>query len=277
MSKIKSIKARQVLDSRGNPTVEVDLITEEGKKYLATNPNELRLKHLKQMPLYIEWTKAFNQEGNNNNSDSNEEIQEQTPKEVLDNTVEQLKIELASELLDKLKDNTFSYFEYFVIQLLQKMGYGAFREDSGQVTGQTGDDGIDSTTRGVYRVYEYDQTNAEIFGLDMAVTYVLVFWSTTCGHCLDEIPQLQNFIQSQEKEKLKVVAIALEEDSTEWVKLKVKYPDFIHVYGEGKWDNDIGNSYGVAATPTYFILNKNKEFIAKPENIEALITFFGGQ
>ena len=35
----------------------------------------------------------------------------------------------------------------------------------------TGDDGIDSTTRGVYRVYKYDQTNAEIFGLDMAVTY----------------------------------------------------------------------------------------------------------
>lgn len=35
----------------------------------------------------------------------------------------------------------------------------------------TGDDGIDSTTRGVYRVYEYDQTNAEIFGLDVAVTY----------------------------------------------------------------------------------------------------------
>ncbi len=30
MSKIKSIKAREVLDSRGNPTVEVDLITEDG-------------------------------------------------------------------------------------------------------------------------------------------------------------------------------------------------------------------------------------------------------
>lgn len=30
MSKIKSVKAREVLDSRGNPTVEVDLITEDG-------------------------------------------------------------------------------------------------------------------------------------------------------------------------------------------------------------------------------------------------------
>ena len=30
MSKIKSVRARQILDSRGNPTVEVDVITENG-------------------------------------------------------------------------------------------------------------------------------------------------------------------------------------------------------------------------------------------------------
>ncbi|HIF15624.1 MAG TPA: phosphopyruvate hydratase, partial [Bacteroidetes bacterium] len=30
MSKIKSVRARQILDSRGNPTVEVDVITEKG-------------------------------------------------------------------------------------------------------------------------------------------------------------------------------------------------------------------------------------------------------
>ena len=31
MSKIKLLKAREILDSRGNPTVEVDLVTEDGK------------------------------------------------------------------------------------------------------------------------------------------------------------------------------------------------------------------------------------------------------
>jgi enolase len=30
MSEIKNIKAREVLDSRGNPTVEVDVITSDG-------------------------------------------------------------------------------------------------------------------------------------------------------------------------------------------------------------------------------------------------------
>lgn len=39
MSKIKSIKARQILDSRGNPTVEVDVITEAGSLGRAAVPS----------------------------------------------------------------------------------------------------------------------------------------------------------------------------------------------------------------------------------------------
>ena len=41
MSKIKSIHARQVLDSRGNPTVEVDLITENGNQYIISSDGTL--------------------------------------------------------------------------------------------------------------------------------------------------------------------------------------------------------------------------------------------
>ena len=39
MSKIKSIKARQILDSRGNPTVEVDLFTESNHMGRASVPS----------------------------------------------------------------------------------------------------------------------------------------------------------------------------------------------------------------------------------------------
>lgn len=39
MSKIKSIKARQILDSRGNPTVEVDIMTEKGNLGRAAVPS----------------------------------------------------------------------------------------------------------------------------------------------------------------------------------------------------------------------------------------------
>ena len=39
MSKIKQIIPRQILDSRGNPTVEVDLMTEEGSVVRSAVPS----------------------------------------------------------------------------------------------------------------------------------------------------------------------------------------------------------------------------------------------
>lgn len=116
-------------------------ITVVGKNFLQTNPVELRMRQLEQFPDYQEWRETFG------DSSSREKVnirnEEQTPEEVLASSVLELNNELATELLDKLKENSFSYFERFVIQLLQKMGYGEFREDSSQHTGQSGDQGID--------------------------------------------------------------------------------------------------------------------------------------
>jgi len=114
----------------------------------------------------------------------------------------------------------------------------------------------------------------KLSALNIAESYIVVFWSSTCSHCLDEIPDLQTFLKSQDTKKLKVIAIGLEEEPYKWKDLTYDFPEFIHVYGEGKWDNPIGDSYGVTSTPTYFILNKAKEIIEKPENFEALKVFF---
>ncbi|WP_158846292.1 TlpA family protein disulfide reductase [Algibacter sp. L1A34] len=115
----------------------------------------------------------------------------------------------------------------------------------------------------------------QLSALDIAQTYVVVFWSSTCSHCLDEIPQLQSFVQSLDKGLVQVVAVGLEDDPYKWKDLTYTYPSFIHVYGEGKWDNKIGNDYGVTATPTYFILDKDKKIISKPEDFKVLQAFFG--
>lgn len=39
MAKIKSVKAREILDSRGNPTVEVEIILDNNKKVWASVPS----------------------------------------------------------------------------------------------------------------------------------------------------------------------------------------------------------------------------------------------
>lgn len=121
---------------------------------------------------------------------------------------------------------------------------------------------------------ENSKTTKKLSELNVAENYIVVFWSSTCSHCLDEIPELQSYIQSRESGKFKVVAIALEEEPTKWLELTMKYPEFIHIYGDGKWENKIGNDYGVTATPTYFVLDKDKIITTKPEDIEGLKMFF---
>ncbi|KJD31219.1 redoxin [Tamlana nanhaiensis] len=120
-------------------------------------------------------------------------------------------------------------------------------------------------------------TTKKLSELKLAENYVIVFWSSTCSHCLDEIPQLHKLVKTYEKGKVKVIAIGLEDQIYGWKTLTYNYPEFIHVYGEGKWDNQIGNDYGVTATPTYFILDKDKKIITKPEDFEALKLFFEGE
>ena len=110
--------------------------------------------------------------------------------------------------------------------------------------------------------------------LEGAENYIIVFWSSGCSHCLDEIPQLETFIQSKEKGLIKAIAIGLEDEPYKWKDLTYSYPSFIHVYGEGKWDNEIGDAYGVTSTPTYFVLDKDKKIVSKPEAIKALKLFF---
>tara|TARA_R110000868_G_scaffold160412_4_gene390013 strand:- start:6071 stop:7396 length:1326 start_codon:yes stop_codon:yes gene_type:complete len=107
--------------------------------------------------------------------------------------------------------------------------------------------------------------------------YVIVFWSSTCSHCLNEIPQLENFIKTLKKGELQVIAVGLEDDEKSWATAIKKSPEFIHVLGLGKWDNEIGDKYDVTATPTYFVLDKNKRIIAKPIDIEALESFFNSK
>lgn len=121
-------------------------ITQVGQDFLKTNPKKLRMQELLQFPMYNEWRSTFNSntgsQGLENESNKIEE-EELTPQERLTKTIDAINQQLASDILDALKGNTFQYFEKFVVQLLQSMGYGGFRKDSGMVTGASGDNGID--------------------------------------------------------------------------------------------------------------------------------------
>ncbi|RSK39674.1 TlpA family protein disulfide reductase [Mangrovimonas spongiae] len=116
----------------------------------------------------------------------------------------------------------------------------------------------------------FNSKNTTLHNLNNANKYLVVFWSSTCGHCLKELPQLETFVKDIPKNELMVIALGMEDDDKNWLETIPKFPDFTHVLGLQKWNNPVAKSYGVTSTPTYFLLDKDKTIIAKPYDVNAV-------
>lgn len=115
-------------------------------------------------------------------------------------------------------------------------------------------------------------TKLKLSTLNSAENYVLVFWSTSCSHCLREIPKLHNYMKN--KSNIKVIGFALENDAIVWEAYqKTNLSGWHHVLGLGKWQNKTAKTYQINATPTYLILDKNKKIISKPSEFKDVKTF----
>jgi len=109
--------------------------------------------------------------------------------------------------------------------------------------------------------------------LNDAENYVLVFWSTSCSHCLREIPLLHSYMEN--KKNIKVIAFAIEDDDFVWENYsKENLLGWHNVLGLNKWQNKVSRTYQISSTPTYFVLDKNKKIIAKPNEMKDVNLFF---
>lgn len=119
-----------------------------------------------------------------------------------------------------------------------------------------------------------NRTAKDLYSLSGKNYYVIAFWSSTCGHCLKEMPLLYDFLK--DKNSTQAIAIGLEDKTSEsgWKTQIQQYLTFVNVLGENKWNNPIAKEYGINATPTFFILDADKNVLAKPDDVEALKSFF---
>lgn len=121
-------------------------------------------------------------------------------------------------------------------------------------------------------IWQENQKEKSLTSLSDAENYILVFWSSTCSHCLKELPNLHK--ELKEITGIQVIAVGLEDDDITWKNETAKLPDFKHAISLEKWDSEYAKLYNIHATPTYYILDSEKRIIAKPENNTELIEFF---
>lgn len=125
-------------------------------------------------------------------------------------------------------------------------------------------------------VWSENEKTVKLSELEANDFYIIMFWSTTCPHCMKEIPKLYEY--TKDNDTIKVIAIGMETEESRgaWKSETYYYPTFTHILGLGKWENPIAKDYNVYATPNYFILNADKIIIDKPYEMVDVKVFFNG-
>lgn len=116
-------------------------ITGRGFEVLRHNPTRIDVRFLMQYPEFAEFQNRPSQSVIKQNGHDEEPTQ--TPEELLEANYQNLRQDLAQELLERIMSCSPQFFETLVVDLLVAMGYGGSRKDAGQAVGQSGDGGID--------------------------------------------------------------------------------------------------------------------------------------
>jgi restriction system protein len=134
----------KMADILASPRRSIYVMTEFGQKLAAKKPKMINLRYLFENTVLKEKKKSWgSEEGIEADAGTSNEIVQRTPDELIDLGQRQIVEELKSELLQRVLSNTPTFFEHLVIDLLLAMGYGTSNDEYAEVTGKSGDGGID--------------------------------------------------------------------------------------------------------------------------------------
>ena len=121
-------------------------ITERGVKFLNKFNDKITIKDLENISEFHDFKYGTSNGENKNNEEDpivETNIDTKTPFEKLEDIYQILQDELADELLQRIRENSWQFFENLVIDLMIKMGYGGSKSKAGDSIKRTGDEGID--------------------------------------------------------------------------------------------------------------------------------------
>lgn len=129
-----------------SPKRGVFVASSAGRELLATKPARIDVETLKRFPAFVGF---YNQNGD----DAVSEVQgqaaiavaasEATPEEQIDAASVVLTKALKADLLGRVLEQSPSFFERLIVELLVAMGYGGSHDDAARQLGKSGDGGID--------------------------------------------------------------------------------------------------------------------------------------
>lgn len=96
---------------------------------------------------------------------------------------------------------------------------------------------------------------------------LVVFGSSWCPSCVQEIPKIKEKYVQWKMKSLETVFISLDTDHEKFSEFVQDFP-FLSTCDFKGWDSKAVQDYYVFATPTLFLLNKEREIVLRPSSIE---------
>jgi restriction system protein len=149
-------------------------ITERGLELIAQNHDSITIETLEQYPEFYEF--RYTRKGKSSVPKDPPKQEDETPEETLQKSYLSIRDDLASDLLQRIKNNSPAFFESLVVDLMIAMGYGGSRADAGESLGKSGDEGIDGIIK------------EDRLGLDL-IYLQAKRWEGTIGR-----PEIQKFV-----------------------------------------------------------------------------------
>lgn len=102
--------------------------------------------------------------------------------------------------------------------------------------------------------------------------YTLVmFWASTCEHCLAMMPELQHWYLEENEAGVEVVAISIDSSASRFNEyLSRQEMSWITVHDPLGWHGKVPGDYHIYATPSIFLLDRDRRILARPMNIRQL-------
>jgi restriction system protein len=117
-------------------------ITPRGLEVLKEKPEKISIKFLEKFPEYLEFREVRPGITVEKSLPSSEEDRTSTPQELLEAGYQEIRNDLADNLLEQVLHCSPKFFEQMVIDLLINMGYGGSRLDASLAIGQSHDGGV---------------------------------------------------------------------------------------------------------------------------------------
>jgi restriction system protein len=135
--------------------------SEQGRALLAKNPERITVDLLQQYPAFREFYRVSRtrpgEEAPSGSEEATTLVDEVTPEEQIETAHIALHFALRQELIQRVLQNSPSYFENVIIDLLLAMGYGGSHRAAAAQLGRSGDGGVDGIINedrlGLDRVY----------------------------------------------------------------------------------------------------------------------------